>query len=62
MFAYSIIGLTSALYSFKNTSQFKSTKALFIHARTQLASRLLQMFADENLDNMQSKVTPKSLW
>ena len=37
MFAYSIISLTSALYNFKNTSQFKSTKALFINARTRLA-------------------------
>ena len=37
VFVYSIIGLTIALYSFRNLSLFKSIKALFMYAKTQLA-------------------------
>ena len=42
VFAYSIIDLNSAFYNFKNTVHhyFKSTKALFIHAKIQVAFKV----------------------
>ena len=37
VFVSYIAGLNIALYNFKNPSLFKSVKALFMHAKTQLA-------------------------
>ena len=53
MFAYSIIGLTSALYNFKTHHNSNQQKLFSYMPKHSWLTRLLQMFADENLDNNQ---------